>query len=46
MKIVDISFLKDSEIKPDKLCLNISKDFTVDNMKNTGFFRYVNDSFC
>ena len=28
---------KDSEIKPYKLCLgNISKDFTIDNMKRTG----------
>ena len=33
---------KDSEIKPYELCLyNISKDFTVDNLKNAGFYRYV-----
>ena len=29
-------------IKPYELCLyNISKDFTVDNLKNAGFYRYV-----
>ena len=35
---------KDSEIVPSPLCLgNISKDFFVDNMKNTGFTGYVYD---
>ena len=33
---------KDSEIKPYPLCLgNILKDFTIDNMKKTGFKGYV-----
>ena len=35
---------KDSEILATPLCLgNISKDFPADNMKNTGFYRYVYD---
>ena len=35
---------KDFEIVAAPLCLgNISKDFSVDNMKNTGFCRYVYD---
>ena len=40
---------KDSEIKATPLCLeNISKDFSVDNLKNTGFHGYGCDScnFC
>ena len=35
---------KDSEIKRHSLCLgNISKDFSVDNMKKTGLNGYVYD---
>ena len=35
---------KDSEITPQELCLgNISKDWSVDNMKKTGFNVYVYD---
>ena len=35
---------KDSEIVPAQLCLgNISKDWSVDNMRKTGFNGYVND---
>ena len=35
---------KDSEIAATLLCLgNISKDFSVDNMKKTGFYGYVYD---
>ena len=35
---------KDSEIVPTPLCLgNISKDWSVDNMKKTGFNVYVYD---
>ena len=35
---------KDSEIVPTPLCLgNISKDWSVDNMKKTGFTGYVYD---
>ena len=35
---------KDSEIVPTPLCLgNISKDFSVDDMKKTGLDRYVYD---
>ena len=35
---------KDSEIVPSPLCLgNISKDWSVDNMKKTGFTGYVYD---
>ena len=35
---------KDSEIVPSPLCLgNISKDWSVDNMKKTGFNGYVYD---
>ena len=35
---------KDSEIVATPLCLeNISKDWSVDNMKNTGFNGYVYD---
>ena len=35
---------KDSEIIPSSLCLgNISKDWSVDNMKKTGFTGYVYD---
>ena len=35
---------KDSEIAASPLCLgNISKDWSVDNMKKTGFTVYVND---
>ena len=35
---------KDSEINPIPLCLrNDSKDFSVDNMKKTGFYGYVYD---
>ena len=35
---------KDSEIVASPLCLgNISKDFSVDNMKKTGLNRYVCD---
>ena len=37
---------KDSEIVASPLCLgNISKDWSVDNMKKTGFSGYVYD-FC
>ena len=37
--------VKDSEIVPSPLCLgNISKDWSVDNMKKTGFTGYVFDS--
>ena len=33
---------KDSEIVPTPLCLgNISKDWSVDNMKKTGFYGYI-----
>ena len=36
--------VKDSKIVAALLCLgNISKDWTVDNMKRTGFSRYVYD---
>ena len=36
---------KDSELKATPLCLrNISKHFSVDNMKKTGFYGYVYDS--
>ena len=35
---------KDSEIVPSPLCLgNISKDWSADNMKKTGFNGYVED---
>ena len=35
---------KDSEIVASPLCLrNISKDWSVDNMKRTGFTGYVSD---
>ena len=35
---------KDSEIVAAPLCLgNISKDFYIDNMKKTGFYRYDYD---
>ena len=35
---------KDSKIPPRRLCLgNISKDWSVDNMKKTGFTGYVYD---
>ena len=35
---------KDSEITGTPLCLgNVSKDFSVDNMKKTGFYGYVYD---
>ena len=35
---------KDSEIVPSPLCLgNISKDWSVDNTKKTGFTGYVYD---
>ena len=35
---------KDSEIVPSSLCLgNISKDWSTDNMKKTGFTGYVYD---
>ena len=35
---------KDSEIVPSPLCLgNISKDWSTDNIKNTGFTGYVYD---
>ena len=35
---------KDSEIAPSPLCLgNISKDWSVDNMKKTGFTGYLYD---
>ena len=35
---------KDSEIVASKLCLeNLSKDWSVDNMKRTGFTSYVYD---
>ena len=35
---------KDSEIVPSSLCLgNISKDWTNDNMKKTGFNGYIYD---
>ena len=35
---------KDSDIVATPICLgNISKDFSVDNMKNTGLNRYVYD---
>ena len=37
---------KDSEMEPYPLGFsNISKDFTVDNMKNIGFNEYVYDFF-
>ena len=36
--------VKDSEIVTSPLCLgNISKDWTVDNMKRTGFTGYIYD---
>ena len=36
--------VKDSEIAPTLLCLgNISKDWSIDNMKRTGFTGYVYD---
>ena len=35
---------KHSEIKPTPLCLgNVSKDYSVDNMKKTGFYGYFYD---
>ena len=35
---------KDSEVVPDPLCLrNISKDWSTDDMKKTGFHGHVND---
>ena len=35
---------KYSEIKPIPLCLgNASKDFSVDNIKKTGFYGYIYD---
>ena len=35
---------KDYEMKPIPLCLgNISKDFSMDNMKKTGSYGYSND---
>ena len=35
---------KDSEINEAQLCLgNVSKDFSADNMKKTGFYGYVYD---
>ena len=35
---------KDSEITPYQLCLgNISKDWSVDNMKKTEFHDYIDD---
>ena len=35
---------KDSKIVPNRLCLgNISKDWSVENMKKTGFTGYVYD---
>ena len=35
---------KDSEVVPDPLCLgNISKDWSTDDMKKTGFHGYVYD---
>ena len=35
---------KDSEIVATPLCLeNISKDWSIDNMKKTGFNEYVHD---
>ena len=35
---------KDSETLATPLCLrNVSKDFSVHNMKKTGFYRYVYD---
>ena len=35
---------KDSEIVASPLCLgNISKDWSTDNMKKTGFNEYIND---
>ena len=38
---------KDSEIKPYSLCLgNISKDFTIDNVKKTGLKGYVHVFSC
>ena len=43
MKIIKFK-AKDSEIVPSPLCLgNISKDWSADNMKKTGFTRYVYD---
>lgn len=37
---------KDSEIKPYPLCVgNISKYFTIDNMKKTGLREYVYDFY-
>ena len=39
-----IQKLKDSEIVPNPLCLeNISKDWSIDNMKRTGFNGYIHD---
>ena len=36
--------VKDSEIVPSPFCLgNISKDWSIDNMKKTGFTGYVYD---
>ena len=38
---------KDSEIKPYSLCLgNISKDFTIDNVKKTSLKGYVHVFSC
>ena len=38
---------KDSEIVASPLCLgNISKDWSIDNMKRTGFTGYVYDFSC
>ena len=36
--------MKDSEINPNELCLgNVSKDWSIDNMKKTGLKGYVYD---
>ena len=45
-KLLNSKILKivDSEIVPSPLCLgNISRDWSVDNMKKTGFTGYVYD---
>ena len=44
MSMVQKFKAKDSEIVATPLCLgNISKDWSIDNMKRTGFNRYVYD---
>ena len=43
-KLLNLNKKKNTDIIPYPLCLgNISKDWSVDNMKNTGFNDYVYD---